>query len=239
MTSSSSSAVGFVVVAVLFALERHHLGILRLGDFVGGIRIDEADDHVDEPHLARFDRFVMPQQQLIGARVAAERDLDGLEAFFDALCDANFAFARQQFDGAHFAHVHAHRIGRAAEFGVEIGERRGGLFDRLFVRRRGRIGQQQRLGIRRLFVDRNAHVIDHVDDIFDLFGIDDLAGQVIVDFSVSEVALFLAARDEELQLGLTLIGDLGRGALWRFFDQGGLPRCAEHFKNKQSRREAD
>ena len=37
------------------------------------------------------------------------------------------------------------------------------------------ISQQQRFCIRRLFVNRNAHVVNHVDDIFDLLRIDDFA----------------------------------------------------------------
>ena len=138
----------------------------------------------------------MPQQQIVGARIAAERNLDRFEAFFDALGDANFAFARQQLHRAHFAHVHAHRIGGAAEFRIEIGERRGGFFDRFFIGSGGGVGQQQRFGIRRLFVHRNAHIVDHVDDVFDLLRIDDFARQMIVDFSVGEVALLLAARNQ-------------------------------------------
>ena len=37
-------------------------------------------------------------------------------AFFDALGDDDLAFAGEQFDGAHLAHVHAHRVGGAAGF---------------------------------------------------------------------------------------------------------------------------
>jgi hypothetical protein len=44
---------------------------------------------------------------------------------------------------------------------------------------------------------------------------------MIVDFSVSEVALLLAARNQQFQLRLTLVRDLSRCACWRFFDQGG------------------
>ncbi len=214
--------LGFVViVGGFFALQRHHLGVLRLGDLIGGVRIDEADDEIDEPHLAGLDGFIVPQQQVVGAGVAAERDLDGLQALFDALRDANFALARQQFHGAHFAHVHAHGIGGAPEFGVQIGERGGRLFHRFFVGSGGGIGEQQRLGVRRLFVHRNTHVIDHVDDVFDLLRIDDFAREMIVDFSVGEVALLLAARNQQFQLRLTLVSDLSRCACWRFFDQGG------------------
>ena len=193
---------------------------MRLRDFIRRIRIDEAHDDVDEAHLAGLDGFVVPQQQIVGSGIAAERDLDRLQTLFDALGDANFAFARQQFDRAHFPHVHAHGIGGAAEFGVEIGESRGGFFHRFLIGGGGRVRQQQGFRIRRLLVDRNAHVVDHVDDVFDLFRIDDLARQVIVHFGVGEVALFLAARNQQLQLGLTLVRDLIRCAGWRFFDQG-------------------
>src|ERR1700733_9835204 len=44
---------------------------------------------------------------------------------------------------------------------------------------------------------------------------------MIVDFRVSEVALLLAARNQQFQLRLTLVRDLSRCACWRFFDQGG------------------
>jgi len=149
---------------------------MRLAMRISPSRVsDEADDDIDQTHLPGLDGFVMPQQQVVRARVAAERDLHGFEAFFDALRDANFALAGQQFDRAHFAHVHAHRIGGTPELGVQVGERRGGLFDRLFIRSGGGVGEQQRFGIRRLFVHRNTHVVNHVDDIFDLLRIDDFA----------------------------------------------------------------
>jgi hypothetical protein len=186
----------FIIVGGFLALERHHFRILRLRDLIGRIRIDETDDHIDEAHLSGLHRFIVAQQQLVCAGIAAERDLDGLETFFDALGDADFALARQQFDGAHFAHVHAHRIGGAAELGIEIGESGGGFLDGFFVGGSGGIRQQQRFGIRRLLVHRNPHVVDHVDDVFDLFRIDDLARQMIVDFGVGEVALLLAARNQ-------------------------------------------
>ena len=69
MASSSSSPSDLVVVVGgLFALQRHHLRILRLCDLIRRIRIDEADDDVDQAHLAGLDGFVVPQQQIVGAR---------------------------------------------------------------------------------------------------------------------------------------------------------------------------
>jgi len=47
-------------------------------------------------------------------------------------------------------------------------------------------------------MDRNAHVINHGDDVFDLLGIDDLVWQMIIDFAIGEEALFLPAGDQKL-----------------------------------------
>jgi hypothetical protein len=232
-------AVVVFLVLVLGLLERHQLRVLRLGDLVRRVRVDEADDDVDQPPLAGLDRFVGAQQVFVRGREVRERGAHRIETFLDALGDADLALAGEELDRAHLAHVHAHRVGRATKLGIDGRERRGSLFDGLVVGRDRSVSQDQRFGVRRLLVHGNTHVVDHVDDIFDLFRIDDFARQVIVDFSVGEVALFLAARDQELQLGLTLVGDLGRCALWRFLDQGGPPRCAEDFKDKLSRREAD
>ena len=124
----------------------------------------------------------------------------------------------EQLDRAHLAHVHAHRIGGAAELGIERGQRRGGFLDGLVVGRRAGLARQQRLGVRCLFVHRNAHVVDRVDDAFDLLGIDDLGRQVIVDLRVGQIALLLAARDQQLELRLAVFGQavaaprLGRSA---------------------------
>ena len=76
----------------------------------------------------------------------------------------------------------------------------------------GSVGEQ-RLGIRCLLVHRNAHVVDRVDDVFDLLRIDDLGGQVIVHLRIGEVALLLAARDQQLQLRLAVFGHRRHAAL--------------------------
>ena len=102
-------------------------------------------------------------------------------------------------------------IGGASEFRIQRRQRRGRFLDGLFVGRRGGL-REQRLGIRRLLVHRNAHVVNGVDDVFDLLRIDDLGGQVIVDLRVGEVPLALAARDQELQLRLPVLGHDGRTA---------------------------
>jgi hypothetical protein len=51
-------------------------------------------------------------------------------------------------------------------------------------------------------VHLDAHAVDHADDVFDLFGIDDVVRQVIVDFGVGQVTLFQALADQLLDVGL-------------------------------------
>ncbi len=121
----------------------------------------------------------------------------------DALGNGNFALAGQQLDGAHFTHVHAHRIGCAADFGFHGRQRRRGFFRRRIVVRitGGGVIEDQGVRIRRFFVHLDAHVVDHVDDVFDLFRIDDVIRQVIVDLRVGKEALFLALGDQVFELG--------------------------------------
>ena len=122
--------------------------------------------------------------------------LDLVQAIFDALGNLDLALARQQLDRAHLPHVHAHRIGRTAEFCVDAGQRRFGFLSGVVIVRDGGVRQQQRFGVGRLLMDGNAHVVDHVDDILDLLGIDDVVRQVIVHFRVGQITLFLAAGNQ-------------------------------------------
>ena len=72
-------------------------------------------------------------------------------------------------------------------------------------------GEQQGLGIGRNFVHLDAHAVDHADDVFDLLRIDDVVGQVIVDFGVGQVALFQALADQQLDVGLGGLTFVGHG----------------------------
>ena len=57
----------------------------------------------------------------------------------------------------------------------------------------------------------DTHVVDHADDVFDLFGIDDVIGQMVIHFGIGQVSLFLALDDEHLDVGGFLLLDmLGR-----------------------------
>ncbi len=138
-----------------------------------------------------------------------------LQTLLDPLGDLDLAFARQELDRAHLAHVHAHRIGRAAELGIE--RRRSGfgfLLDVLGGHGGRRFGHQQRLGVGGLVVDLDAHVADHRDDALDLLGVEDVVGQVVVDLGVRQVAALLAEHDQRLQAALARL-DVGRRQLAR------------------------
>ena len=195
----------FLVLGLLLFRGHFHLGrVLRLRDHVRRIGVDEADDDIDEARLADLHRLVGFEQEVVGGRIERKRTAHGLKSFLDAPRDADLALAREELHRPHLTHVHAHRIGSAAELRIERCERGGGFFDRFLVGGGGRLTGKQRLGIRRLFVDRNSHVVDGVDDVLDLLRIDDLRRQVVVDLRVGEVALLLAAGDEQLQLRLTI-----------------------------------
>jgi hypothetical protein len=186
---------GFLVLAFLMDFS---CACLRIGNLL--VRIDEADDQILQAHFALGDKVVLAEEQIESQWKLYERRTDLIETFLDALGDPDLAFTRQQLNGAHFAHVHAHRIGRAPELGVDGGERRGCFLGGVLVARDRVVGQDLGLGIGGLLVDRDAHIVDHVDDIFDLLRIDDIARQVVVDLAVGKVALLLALGDQQLQL---------------------------------------
>ena len=122
----------------------------------------------------------------------------------------------EQLDRAHFAHVHADRVGRAAEFGVDGGKRNFRFFFDFVVGRSGGrvVVQQQRFGVGRLLVDSHAHVVERADDAFDRLGLGEVVRQVIVDFSVREETALLAELDQRLQATFARL-DVGRRQLAR------------------------
>jgi hypothetical protein len=84
----------------------------------------KSDDDVGDPGFFLVDPVELFDQALDGWREGRQCGADLVEAVFDAAGDAQFAFAGQQLDGAHFAHVHAHRVCGASELAVDRGQRR-------------------------------------------------------------------------------------------------------------------
>src|SRR5690606_26707168 len=199
------SAIAFVIgIAVAFLVL--FLVVLGLGggflqfglDFLGRqaavVRVDVAAEHVGQAATLGGHALVFGEDAVHGAREVGDGAHHFADAFLDALGDLDLAFAGQQLHGAHFAHVHAHRVGGAADVGLYRGQGGGGFFSGGFVGIG--FGKQQRIGIRRALEDVDAHVVDHADDVFDLFRIGDVFRQVVVDFGVGQVALLPAAGDQ-------------------------------------------
>ena len=133
-----------------------------------GVRVDKTGDQVRQARFFRFNAIVLLQQIGDRFRVLGDRALNLVDPVFDAFCDVNFAFAGQQFNGTHFAHVHADRVSGTPDFRFHAGQYLCSSFFRIFVSVVGGFSQQQIIGIRCFFHHLNAHVIDHLDDIFDL-----------------------------------------------------------------------
>ncbi len=164
------------------------------------VGVDEAVDDLVHPQFVLLDLIDHGQQFGDRGGAGGDRLHHMLETVLDALGDLDFAFARQQIDRAHFAHIHTNRVGGAAEFGIDGGKRLLGLFHGVLVGYRRRdIGHQQRFGIRRLFIHLDAHVVDHADDAVDLLAILHVVRQVVVDFGISEIAALLAEHDQRFQ----------------------------------------
>jgi len=128
-----------------------------------------------------------------------------IEAVLDPLGDAQFAFAGEQFHGAHLTHVHAHGIGGATEFTVHRGEGERSRFCRLLVGGNGIGSNGGIIGVRRGLVDRDAHFIDHADDVLDLLRVHDGIGQMVVHLRVGKEPLFLALGNQIFDSGLRLL----------------------------------
>ena len=184
---------GLVVIVVVIAFWGWR------GDLVRFVRIDEPDDEILHACVTGEHAVRDLEHCLDRRREMCHVVLDLVESVLDAFGNLDLAFARQQFDGTHFTHVHPHGVRRSPEFGVDARERGLGFLGCFLVGCR-RVGQSRRLGLRCLFVHRDSHVVNHVDDIFDLLGIDDVVGQVIIDLNIGQVSLLLASGNQVFQL---------------------------------------
>jgi hypothetical protein len=132
-----------------------------------------------------------------------------LQAAFDALGDFDFAGAREQLACTHFTHIHADRVGRAAEFGVNRGQRDFRFLIGLIVRcgSRRAVVQKQRFRVGRRFVHGHAHFAERADDGFHRGCFGEIVGQVVVDVGVRQIAAFAAQRDQRAHLTLTFFNE--------------------------------
>ncbi len=196
----------FVVVLVVDyrlgrGLWRFRLDFLRRGSTVV-VGVDIAAEDVGQATAFVRHALVVSEDAVDGAREVGDRAHDFANAFLDAFGDFDLAFAGQQFDGAHFAHVHTHWVGGAADIGLDRGECGCGLFGCGFIGIG--FGQQQGIGIRSGLEYVDAHVVDHANDVFHLFRIGNILRQVVVNLGVSQVTLLTATLDQLFEAGLLL-----------------------------------
>ena len=205
---------GFTVGVVVHFRRFHRRRQFRLIAF----QIEEADDHFRQTLAAGLVFFVIGQDLLGDPREIGQAGVQLVQAFFDALGDDDFAFAGQQIDRTHFAHVHAYRIGGAAGFVLKRGQHGHGFFggDHVDAAADAAAREQERFDVRGRFVHHDAHVVDHADDVFHLIGIDQVFRQMVVDVGQGQVALIHALGDEFLDFRF----DIAWGGHMRSSGQG-------------------
>ncbi len=105
----------FVVVAGSLLVHFRHFGLGDAGDAF--VRVDEAGKQIRETsrRFLVLGGIVGVEDRLDGTRHIGQCRHDFTGAFFDALGDLDLAFTSQQLDGAHLAHVHAHRVRGATD----------------------------------------------------------------------------------------------------------------------------
>ena len=145
--------------------------------------VQVACDQVAEPPLISVDQCIFIEYVLYGAGEQRHGFHQLAQPLFDALGDDNFAFPGEQFNSAHFSHVHPHRVCGAAGLVFDCSQR-GCCFSRchfvsaiiavVFI-------QNQRIGVRCGLKHLDTHVVDHLDDVFNLIRIRDGIRQVVID----------------------------------------------------------
>ncbi len=182
-------------------LERF-LGLV-LDLFFGELFVVELDDFLDRARaLAQV--FADGQQFLQDDRGARDRLEHQQLAALDALGDGDFAFARQQRNGAHFAQVHANRVVRLFEHSRRQVEFAGILgygkfvlgFDFGGFGDGGIGGGAGGFGGGEVFVNIDAVALKRGEQVVDFFGGVHFGGQGIVYFVVEQVPALLAHGNE-------------------------------------------
>ena len=155
-------------------------------------RNNAVDDLINRGR-SRPDSFGALENFAHGHRTARNGEHHVLQAVLNALADLDFALARKQLHRSHLAHVDAHRIGRAAEFALNGGERCFSLGFRILVAHRfARALNEKLLLIRSDFMHGNIKVPENAHDRFDRVFVEKRIGDVVVDFAVGDVAALFA-----------------------------------------------
>ncbi len=191
---------------------RHALHGIRPG--VGRLQVDD----VAQEHFS-FVEFVAPDDdRLEGQRALAQARDHRLAAGLDALGDRDFALAREQFDRAHFAQIHAHRVVGALARLRLLGFGDGFLRDLDEVAARlivvvvvlafflaGFLGLD----------DVDAHLVEHREHVLDLLRSHFLGGKDAVELLVGHIAALLGILDHLPDGGIRKVEQRAVGALRR------------------------
>jgi len=167
---------------------------------LGGIQV--ANHNIRQTPLTFGDQGILIEYVLHTVGVERHRSHQLADTLFDALGDDNFALAGQQFHGAHFAHIHTHRVRGATGFRFNRSQGCGRFCGGDIIGGTVTLGDQQFICVRGNFKYINAHVVNHLDNFFDLIGVGDIVWQMVVDFGVGQVTLFLAPGNQFFQARL-------------------------------------
>ena len=181
-----------------------HLHLLGVGAGIGRFQVDD----VAQEDFS-FAQFVAPDDDgLEGQRAFAQSGDHRLAAGLDALGDGDFALAREQFDRAHFAQIHAHGVvgalggflllGHGERFGFGLDHLGAGVLVVVVVLVGGLFGLALlAFGVFRLD-NIDAHLAEHRHDVFDLFRRGRFGGQHGVERVEGDEAALLGGLDHLL-----------------------------------------
>jgi hypothetical protein len=183
----------------LFLDDRHHLLDRQRDD-----RIEITADQLGQAALTHADPGIFIEHLANGAGIAGHRTEHLAHTLFDALGNDDLTFTGQQVDAAHFAHVHPHRIGGATDLALHGSQHCDGFGGRSLIRGGIAFGHHQGVDIGGLLKDTNPHVVDHLDDLFDLIRVGNVLRQVVVHLRVGQETLLPSPGDEHFDTGLLL-----------------------------------
>ena len=188
--------------------DHRRLHLLGVGTGIGRFQVDD----VAQEDLALVELVAPDDDGLEGERAFAQPGDHRLAAGLDALGDGDFALAREQFDRAHFAQIHAHRIvgalgrllllGRGERFGLGLDD----LYARVLFVVIVLVGRFFGLAILAFgvlgFDHVDAHLAEHRHDVFDLLRRGGFRGQHGVKRVEGHIAALLGGFDHLLDAGV-------------------------------------
>ena len=178
------------------------------------VRVDNGFDHFINTDFVFFHLVDQRQNFAHGTRAGGNGLNHVFQGIFDFFGNFDFVFAREQLHLPHFAHIHPHGVGGAAEFGICLRQRGFGFGNGVFVRHgTAVVAHQQRVGIGRFFGHLNAQALNHVHHAVNMLGIGHIVRQCVVDFGIGDIAALFALQNQAAQSFALLFGRQGAVAV--------------------------